>query len=143
MQLNGLGRLQKYLGKPEKVAIVNSFIYAEFSYCPLVLHFSTYESIRNIEKIQKRCLRIVYDDYHRDHDVLLGKNGKVTMEIELLRVKTANNLNPNYMKDVFIPKLHPKIRPSGILFKHHNIITCDTKSLKALGPKIWNQLRRH
>ena len=146
MQLNALGRLQKYMGKPEKVAIVNSFIYANFSYCPFVWHFSTRESIRKIEKIQKRCLRIVLDDYDSDYDALLRKSGKVTIEIKRLRVlaieifKTVNNLNPNYMKDIFTPKLHPKVRPNDILVKHHNTITYGTKSLKTLGPKIWSQL---
>ena len=82
MQLNALGRLQKYMGKPEKFSIVNSFIYASFNYCPLVWHFGTCESIRKIEKIQKRWLRIVLDDYDSDCDVLLRKSGKVTMEIK-------------------------------------------------------------
>ena len=78
----------------------------------LVWHFSTCELIRKIEKIQKCCLRIVLDDY----GVLLRKSGKVIMEIKRLRVlsieifKTVNNLNPNYMKDIFTPKLHPKIK---------------------------------
>ena len=67
MQLNALGRLQKYMRTPEEVAIVNSFIYANFNYCPLVWHFSTCESIRKIEKIQKHCLRIVLDDYGSDY----------------------------------------------------------------------------
>ena len=144
MQLNALGRLQKYMGKPEKVAIVNSFIYANFNYCPLVWHFSTCESIRKIEKIQKRCLRIVLDDYDSDYDVLLREKGEATMEIKRLRVlaieifKTVNNLNPNYMKDIFTPKLHPKVRPNDILVKYHNTITYSAKSLKTLGPKIWN-----
>ena len=72
------------------------------------------------------------------------------MEIKRVRVlaieifKIVNNLNPNFMKDKFTPKLHPKVRPkvrpNGILVKHHNTITYGTKSLKALGPKIWNQL---
>ena len=68
------------------------------------------------------------------------------MKIKRLRVlaieifKTVNNLNPNYMKDIFTPKLHPKVRPNDILVKHHNTITYGTKSLKTLGPKIWNQL---
>ena len=134
--------------KPEKVAIVNSFIYANFNYCSLVWHFSTCESIRKIEKIQQRCLRIVLDDYGSDYDVLLRKSGKVTMEIKQLRVlaieifKTVNHLNPNYMKDIFTPKLHPKVRPNDILVKHHNTITYRTKSLKTLGPKIWNQSPR-
>ena len=38
MQLNALARLEKYMGKSEKVAIVNSFLYANFNYCPLVWH---------------------------------------------------------------------------------------------------------
>ena len=115
MQLNALGRLQKYMGKPEKVTIVNSFIYADFNYCPLVWHFSTCELIRKIEKIQKCYVRIEFDDYDSDYDALLRKSGKVTMEIKQLRVlafeifKTVNNLNPNYMKDLCTPKLHPQV----------------------------------
>ena len=109
MELNALSRFQKYMGKPGKVTIVNSFIYANFNYCPLVWHFSTCQSIRKIEKIQKRCLRIVLDDYESDYDVLLRKSEKVTLEIKRLRIlaitsfKTVNNLNPTYMKDIFSP----------------------------------------
>ena len=44
------------------------------------------------------------------------------------------------MKDIFIPKLHPKLRQNDILGKHHSTITYGAKSLKTLGPKIWNQL---
>ena len=68
------------------------------------------------------------------------------MEIKRLRVlaieifKTVKNFNPKYMKDIFTPKLHPKLRPNDILVKHHIAITYGTKSLKTLGPKIWNQL---
>ena len=46
------------------------------------------------------------------------------MEIKRLRVlaieifKIVNNRNPNYMKEVFTPKLHPKVRPNDILVKH-------------------------
>ena len=145
MQLNALGRLQKYMRKPEKFAILNSFKFANFNYYPLAWHFSTCESIRKIEKIQNCCPRIVLDDYDSGHDVLLRKRGKVTMEIKRLRVRaiknfrTVDNLNPNYMKDMFTPKLHPKVRPNDILLKHYNTITYSTKSLKILGPKIWNQ----
>ena len=70
------------MGKSEKATIVNSFIYANFNYYPLVWHFSTCESIRKIDKIQKRCL----DDYDSDYDILLRKSGRVTMEIKRLKV---------------------------------------------------------
>ena len=43
------------------------------------------------------------------------------------------------MKDIFTPKPRPKVRPNDILVKHHNTITYSTKSLKTLGPKVWNQ----
>ena len=36
MQLNALSKLQKYMGKSEKEAIINSFILSNFNYCPLV-----------------------------------------------------------------------------------------------------------
>ena len=41
MQLNALSRLQKYMRKSEKEAIINSFILSSFNYCPLVWHFSS------------------------------------------------------------------------------------------------------
>ena len=44
------------------------------------------------------------------------------------------------MKNIFTPKLHPKVRLNDILIKHHKTITYGTKSLKTLSPKIWNQL---
>ena len=40
--------------------------------------------------------------------------------------KTVNNIDPNYIKDIFTPKLHP------------NTTTCGTNSLKTLGLKIWS-----
>ena len=33
-----------------------------------------------------------------------------TIAIEIF--KTINNINPNFMKDIFTPKRDPKIRPS-------------------------------
>ena len=68
-------------------------------------------------------MRIVLDDYESDYDILLRKRGKVIMKIKRLGVlanevfKAVNNLNPNYMKDIFTPKLHLKVRPNYILFE--------------------------
>ena len=70
VQLHAYSRLQKYMGKAEKEAIINSFFLSNFNYCPLVWHFSSCESIRKIEKIQKRCLRIVSNDYESDYETL-------------------------------------------------------------------------
>ena len=82
----------------------------------------------SIGLVQKCCLRIDLDDYESDYDILPRKNGKVTMEIKRSAVlttdnfKAVNNLNPIYMKDIFTPKLHPKIRSNDILAKHVHAI---------------------
>ena len=84
LQLNGLYRLQKYMGKLEKEAIINSFILSTFNYCPVVWHFSSCESIRKIEKIKKDCLRIILNGYESDYKTLLRNSSKPTMEIRRL-----------------------------------------------------------
>ena len=98
MQLNALSRLQKYMGKSEKEAIINSFILSNFTYCPLMWHFGSCESIRKIGKIQKRCLRIILNDYEyeSEYETLLRKSNKPTIEIPRIRtlaVETFKTLN--------------------------------------------------
>ena len=67
------------------------------------------------------------------------------MKINRLRVRaikkfeTVDNLNPNYVKDIFTPKLHPKVRPNDILLKDYNTITYGTKSLRCQNQVILNQ----
>ena len=145
MQLNALSRLQKYMGKSEKEAIINSFILSNFKYCPLVWHFSSCESIRKIEKIQKRYLRIILSDYESDYETLLRNSNKPTMEIRRLKTlaveifKTVNEINPPYMKNTFAPKENAKVRQNDIV-KRINTSRFGTQSLRSLGPKIWNNL---
>ena len=102
--------------KSEKEAITNSFILSNFNYCPLVWHFSSLESIRKIEKIQKCCLRIILNDYESDYEILLYNSNKPTMEMRRLRTlaveifKTLNAINLPYMKNIFTPKENSKVR---------------------------------
>ena len=146
MQLNALSRLQKYMGKSEKEAIINSFILSNFNYCPLVWHFSSCESIRKIEKIQKRCLRIILNDYESDYETLLRNSNKPTMEIRRLRTlaveifKTLNEINPPYIKNIFTPKENAKVRQNDIIVKRINTSRFGTQSLRPLGPKICHQI---
>ena len=84
MQLNALSRLQKNMGKSAE-AIINSFILSNFSYCRLLWHFTSCETIRKIEKIQKRCLRIILNDYESDYETLPRNSNKPTMEMRRLR----------------------------------------------------------
>ena len=54
--------------------------------------------------------------------------------------KTVNNLNPNFMKNIFTSKQNAWVRPHDLLVRSHNTATYGDKSFKILGPKIWNAL---
>ena len=146
MQLNALNRLRAYIRNKEMEILMNSFIYSNFSYCPLVWHFSSCKSTAKIEKIHKRCLRMILNDNTSDYQALLEKSKKPSMEIKRLRnlateiFKTVNNLNPSFMKNIFTSKENAKVRPNNIVVKSHNSATYGDKSLMTLGPKIWNAL---
>ena len=51
-ELNALVRLKRYLGHEEGFVLVNSFIYSNFNYCPLVWMFSSKRSLNKIENLQ-------------------------------------------------------------------------------------------
>ena len=129
-------------------AIISSFIYANFNYCPLVWYFCSCKSSRKVEQIQKRCLRIILDDFTSDYETLLEKGNNSTTNLKRMKIlatkifKTIYNLNPSLMKDIFTSKINPKVRTNNLIFKGKNTIKYGTKSLIALGPQIWNT-RKH
>ena len=57
----------------EKIAMINRFVYSSFNYCPLDWHFCSCKSSQKIEEIQKRCLRLVLDDYESGYGNLILK----------------------------------------------------------------------
>ena len=80
-QLNALIRLKSFLNFDAKYILTQSFIYANFNYCPLIWHFSSAKSLHKIESIQKRALRFVYNDQESNYEELLKKAGKKTMNV--------------------------------------------------------------
>ena len=66
-QLNVLTRLKPFLGFAEKRVLVQSFVFSNFNYCPLVWFFSSARSMDKIEKRQERALRFIYDDHDSSH----------------------------------------------------------------------------
>ena len=151
-QLNAICRMGKHVGKNEKMVLIQSFVEANFNYCPLVWFFSSPDSLRKIERIQERALRILYDDYVSASKVLLENANKTTFLIKQHKnlateiFKTLNNLNPSYMKDIFIKNENPyQLRNNS---RHTNDLetqrfrafTYGQCSLRVLGPTVWNAL---
>ena len=133
-------------GKKEKEAIINSFIYSNFNYCPRVWHFCSCKTTNKIEQIQKRCLRIILNNNESDNETLIEKSSKTTININRMRnlaiemLKTIYNLNSPFLKKMFKTKVNPSVRPNDIMLNTHNTASYGDKSLTVLDPKIWNSV---
>ena len=84
IRLNVTGRLKHYSGKKELEVIVNSFVYANFNYCPLAWHFSSCKALGKIENIHT-LLRMIHNDDDRDYETLLKISGTSAMQIKRIK----------------------------------------------------------
>ena len=63
-------------------------------------------------------------------------------KLELEIFKTLNHLNPEYMKEVFYKTANLTHRPFNVNVNKNNKTKYDNKSLRSLGPHIWNSLSK-
>ena len=152
-QLNALIRLKRFPAFEEKKTLVNSYFYSNFSYCPLVWMFSSAKSLKKVESLQKIALRFLYDNCDSSYESLLKLARKSTMNVTRLRslcieiFKTLNNINPVLMNEIFeLRKTKRAVRNQynlNLEVPIINQVTFGPKSIRYLGPKIWNSLPFH
>ena len=145
-QLNALIRLKSYLSFNAKRVLINSYIISNFNYCPLVWIFSTAKSLNKIESLQKKALRLLYDDYSISYEDLLEKAGKVKTSVNRLRnlcveiYKTINKLNPVFMNNIFkVIEYKRSVREQyklNVEIPEWKQVTFAAKSLNVYRPKI-------
>ena len=130
------------MGFKQKEILLNSFVYSNFNYCPLVWHFCSAKSVKKIEKIQERALRINRNNFSSDFESILNKSGKSTMEVKRLRTlaleafKTLNNMNPEYTKEIFHKTGFTMHRSLNLEVNENHTTKYGNKSLICLGPNI-------
>ena len=150
-QLNVLKRLKSFIGFEERKVLIQSFVYSNFNYCPLVWNFSSAKSLQKVEKIQEMALRFLYNDHTSSYDALLVKSGRCYMHVSRLRslyievYKTMKDLIPSFMKDLFEFKsstnsTRSQRNPYDLLHYRPNQVTYGSNCLRALAPKVWNSL---
>ena len=126
---------------------------ANFNYCPLVWMFLSPSSLKKIENLQIRALSLLYYNYEISYEELLLKSDRAPMNVNRLRLlcieiyKTINNLNPEFMRDLF------RLRETGrfvwekyilnLNIPVHNQVIFGSKSLRVFGPKVWSSLPYH
>ena len=106
-QLNGISRLQTFMGHKEKEVMINTFAHSNFSHGCLIWHCSSKKSQNKVERIHERSLKFLWNDYLSSYAELLEKFTSLSTETKRLCTmdygicKTLNNLNPVFLKDIF------------------------------------------
>ena len=67
-------------------ALVETFAFSKFNYCPLVWLFTSMASTKKKASTQKRALRRLYNGYTSYYETLLSKDNKPTMEVKHFRI---------------------------------------------------------
>ena len=146
-QLSVLIRLNNFLYFEGKRVLINSYFMLNFNYFPLVWMFSNATSLKKIENLQKRTLRILYNNDQLTYEELLDKANSSTINVKRLRFlcveiyKTINNLTPSFMKQIFeLRETNRNVREKyrlNLNIPNYNQVTFGKKSLRIFGPKIW------
>ena len=146
--LNILRRVSHFMqGKQEKLAMISAFVTSLFSYCPLIWHFGNMMSVRKIEKIYERSLRLVTKDYSSNYEKLLASTNCNTLVLSRLKClaihmyKCYYNLVPAYV-NVFSKRnsqydLRDELQYDLYRFKTK---THGYRTILYAGAKLWNSL---
>ena len=132
-----LSRLRNKLDTTQKLSLYHSYILSAFGYCPLIWMFYGKSYNEGIDRVQRKALRIIYNDYNSDYDTLLKygnhhkihdvNNRKLLIEV----YKCLNKLNPTFLNDLFKPKtLSHDLRNRNLLhIPNANTLNYGLKSL--------------
>ena len=109
-------------------------------------HFCSAALSQKIERIQERALKVLYNDNYSSYSSLLLKAEQPNIEVSRLRrlaievFKTLKSLNPDFMYTYFTKGSQSGRRIIDIVVNRAKTTTFGEKSLKTLGPKLWNPL---
>ncbi len=94
----------------EKEEIYNTFILANFNYCPTIWHLCGKTNSKKIECIQERTLRYIFNDHCSTYSALLEKCSYTTLHVQRIKTiacevfKSINKFNPVFMHEIFKTK---------------------------------------
>ena len=83
--LNMLKRLSNMLNQDVKYQLFNTFILSHFNFCSVIWHFCSMADMKKIENVQKRALRIVFNDYTATYAQVRERANKPLMYVERIR----------------------------------------------------------
>ena len=147
-KLHALSRISHFLDTEQLKRVMKAFFLSQFNYCPLVWMFCDRILNNKVNRIHERALRITYKDMRSDFDTMLLRDNAVPIHIRNLQLlmteiyKTKWELNPSFMKEIFIEK-HSAY---GLRSCHNRLLpqartTCyGLETISFLGSRLWQAL---
>ena len=146
-QLAVLKRLGIFLTKQGKLTIYNSLIASNFNHCPIVWHFCSVASTNETEKIQKRAMRFIHNDFQSSSEVLLSLTGTVPLHIKRMKsmacdvFKIVNDLSLKYIQDLVNIKFQINFRnDQQATLPKVNSTNYGLKLFRYEAARVWNSL---
>ena len=141
-------RLRKSLSITQAKLLVNAHVLSYFFYCPLILMFFGKTNMFRINKIHKRALRTIYNNFDLELDDLLILDGSCTIHqkhLQLLMIevyKSINHYSPELLWDLFCRKQQPYNLRNQLLMQLPTAksIKYGTNSIIFIGSILWNLL---
>ena len=109
-KIKGLGRIRNRLNLSQAKILYNSFILSQFNYRCLVCMFCSKRLQNKINQMQKRALRIVYNEPNLNLEKLVELDKSTTIHIKIIITlltevyKTTRGKNPIFMDKIFTQK---------------------------------------
>ena len=146
--LNMLKRLSNMLNQDVKYQLFNTFILSHFNFCSVIWHFCSMADMKKIENVQKRALRIVFNDYTATYAQLRERANKPLMYVERIRnivlamFKIYHGLSPISLKSM-IKKHVTKYEMHNVnmlMLPNYNTVKYGKNTFKYFNASIWNKL---
>ena len=149
-QTNALRRIVKYLSPECRITMYTAFIASNFNYCNIVWHFCGHTNSLKIEKVHKKSLNVVLNDYLSPYHILLEKVKRPTMYVSRMKsiglevFKCLHKCSPTYITDMFNISASPYDTRGGIklIQPRVNSTRNGLKNFVTRVPKSWTNYQR-
>jgi hypothetical protein len=147
-QVNALSRIRNIANEESKNTLYKTFVLSNFNYCATLWHFCSNKSVMKMEKLNKRALRVVFDDYSSSYCELLKMSNKECLfsfrEKCIIHtvVKCTQNLVPSYLRSLFQSRSNMLITRSKNIIIQPKVRTTryGLNSLRYEGARLWNKM---
>ena len=149
--IHALNGVSKFLNEEVKIKLYNTFVLSNFLYCCTVWHFCSNKCTYKMEKIHKRALRVVFNDYESSYMELLKKANRHPLYVSRMKTigvemnKCRHQLNPTFVSNMFsVPeRMYNLRRGSQFVQPNVNTTTFGLNTLRYEGARIWNMIPEH